>query len=88
MFGGVKSELKTRTLPAGMSGHQMSFHYICGKFYFFFEGATITLCFQIQEEMMQMHVTLVWSLRRNLPPATARKLSGPSLTQTRQKSLL
>ena len=30
MFGGVKSELKTRTLPPGMKGHQMSFHYICG----------------------------------------------------------
>ena len=32
VFGGVKSELKTRTLPAGMNGHQMSFHYICGQY--------------------------------------------------------
>ena len=31
MFGGVLSEVKTRTLPAGMQGHQLSFHYICGE---------------------------------------------------------
>ena len=34
MFGGVISEVKTRTLPPGIRGHQLSFHYICGKFMF------------------------------------------------------
>ena len=34
MFGGVISEVKTRTLPPSIRGHQLSFHYICGKFMF------------------------------------------------------
>ena len=33
MFGGVRTLLKTRTLPGGMMGHQLSFHYICGKYF-------------------------------------------------------
>ena len=32
MFGGVRSKIKTRHMPAGMFGHQLSFHYICGEF--------------------------------------------------------
>ena len=78
MFGGVTSEIQTRTLPAGIKGHQLSFHYICGKclyqkrftdyhyFWLFSGGDDASACelnvFSEERGPLSYKKELIWSL--------------------------
>ena len=60
MFGGVITEFRTRTFPAGVGEQQLAFHYICGGD----SAASCELSVEIEERSATSYSRReVWSLQ-------------------------
>lgn len=76
LFGGVESDLKLRTLPAGMNGHQLSLHYICG-IVFTLSCKRFELNRSLKVEILLRLVTLKFILKKSQLQVIQNLCFGP-----------